>query len=151
MASWLNRKSSFLTRTILTCISIIFLSPAFSSAAQLSLAWDSNSPPVDGYLLFMRAENDAYDYTCPIWSGTDTTCTVDPLSNGTYYLVVHAYSSSAESADSNEVKVIIADSIDNGSGADCDVDGLDLVAFLEGGTASGLDVLAATFGRVACP
>jgi hypothetical protein len=151
MASWLNRKSNFLTRTILTCIGIIFLLPAFSIAAQLSLAWDSNAPPVDGYLLFMRADNNAYDYLSPVWSGTETTCTMDDLSDGTYYFVVHAYCESAESVDSNEVKVIIADSIDNSSGADCDVDGLDLVAFLEGGAASGLDVFAATFGSVTCP
>ena len=77
MVSWLNRKSNFLTRTILTCIGIIFLLPAFSIAAQLSLAWDSNAPPVDGYLLFMRADNNAYDYLSPVWSGTETTCTID--------------------------------------------------------------------------
>lgn len=138
-----------LTRTTITCASLFFFVSAPSIAAQISLAWDANDPPVDGYLLFMRPENSDYDYTTPVWSGVDTTCTIEDISNGAYYFVVRAYSDEAESSDSNEVEAVISD-LANTSGNDCDVDGLDLVAYITGDTELGLDALAADFGHVAC-
>jgi hypothetical protein len=129
---------------------MIFLTSAPSIAATVSLAWDANDTSVDGYLLFMRPENGAYDYACPVWSGIDTACTIEELSSGTYYFVVRAYSGDAESGDSNEVQVTISDSAANGLNNDCDVDGLDLAGFIGGNSDLKLNTLIAAFGSVTC-
>lgn len=150
MASWIDGKLGFLTRSIIICIVIIIVTSAPSIAASVSLAWDENDPPVDGYLLFMRPEDGSYDYASPVWSGIDTTCTIDEVSNGTYYFVVRAYSGDGESGDSNEVRVTISDSDTYGTSDDCDVDGSDLVGFIEGDSDLKLTVLVAAFGSATC-
>ena len=150
MGSWIGVVCSFFTRTIIISIFLISITSAPSIPAEVSLSWDENDPPIDGYLLFMRTDNCAYDYTCPTWSGVDTTCTIDELSNGTYYFVVRAYSGDAESGDSNEVEAVICDLTANTSIDDCDVDGLDLVGFIDGDADVELDVFVANFGSLAC-
>jgi hypothetical protein len=83
---------------------ILWMTAASGWAAQVTLAWDASSSVPNGYRLFQRTENQAYDYTKPVWSGSATTCTVDQLSDGTrYYFVVRAYNAVTESADSNEI------------------------------------------------
>jgi hypothetical protein len=144
-------KLAFFTRTLIICIGIIIYTSASSMAAEVSLAWDENDPPVDGYLLFIRAADYSYDYSSPVWSGVDTTCTIENLSNGTYYFIVRAYSGDAESQDSNEVQVTISDSTETGSTDDCDVDGLDIADFVNGDSELELSVLAAALGTVTCP
>jgi hypothetical protein len=91
-------------RWLLTLLLAIYpLSTA--GAASVTLAWDANSPPVDGYRLFSRIAGEPYDYSNPAWQGTATTCTLDQLEGGkTYYMVVRAYLGTLESADSNEVQ-----------------------------------------------
>jgi hypothetical protein len=150
MAYRIDRNSYLLAYTLLTITILFFFLPLTSFAAQVSFAWDVNDPPVDGYLLFMRADDNAYDYLSPVWSGTETTCTIDELTDGTYYFVVHAYSGTAESSDSNEVKVIISDSIVGGTSNDCDVDGLDLADVINGDTNFDLESLTTAFGSVTC-
>lgn len=152
MTSRTDHKISFIANIIITCMSIIFLTSTPSIPAEVTLAWDDVDPPLDGYLLFIRAENYTYDYDDPIWFGTETTCTIDELSDGTYYFVVRAYYDIDESGDSNEVEVIIRDSIVYTPGDDCDIDGSDLADFINSNTADfDLDTLAAAFGSGACP
>lgn len=85
-------------------LSIFLWIPVQSFSAQTTLAWDPNDPAPEGYRIFQRLEGQAYDYSQPVWSGPDTTGTVDGLVDGDrYYFVVRAYAGTEESADSNEV------------------------------------------------
>lgn len=74
-----------------------------ASAAEISLAWDASSTPVDGYRVFCREQGENYDYTQPVWGGSALTCTIYDLDEDvTYYFVVRAYNDSGESGNSNE-------------------------------------------------
>ena len=103
-----NRAAVGVAAFILMC-----LCSSISMAGQVKLAWDPNPQPLDGYLLFMRAEGKSFDYRSLVWSGIETTCTIDPLASGTYYFVVRAYAGSNESGNSNQIKVVIEDSGDS--------------------------------------
>jgi hypothetical protein len=72
--------------------------------AEVTLAWDPNEPTPEGYRIFQRTEGQAYDYSDPCWTGSDTQGTVYNLGwDTTYYFVVRAYDGNLESADSEEV------------------------------------------------
>jgi hypothetical protein len=97
-----NGKKLLLTAFV---IGFIFLSTLPLYAAQINLQWDANNPAPEGYHVFQRQYLDAYDYNTPVWTGTDATCTIDNLSEGTtYFFVVRAYNGQIESGDSNEVE-----------------------------------------------
>lgn len=95
--------------------------------AEVTLAWDPNDPTPEGYRIFQRTEGQAYDYSDPCWTGSDTQGTVYNLDwNTTYYFVVRAYEGDLESVDSEEVSyyttsaetttyTITATAVDNGS------------------------------------
>lgn len=90
-------------------IIVLFIGLPLISIAdtQVTLAWDSNDPPPEGYRLYCREEGQTYDYHNFVWQGdyTFNSCTIDGLNeNKTYYFVVHAYSGNEESGDSNEVR-----------------------------------------------
>ena len=92
----------------LLCL-ISFLSlilPAMGIAdCQVTLQWDPNDPVPQGYRLYQRTANQAYDYADYIDTGTATTCTISELSEDTtYFFVVRAYVGSDLSGDSNEVE-----------------------------------------------
>jgi hypothetical protein len=76
---------------------------AFS--AEVTLAWD---PPTDssieGYMVFSRSTDQAYDYNAPSWQGSATTCTLSDLdfSQPTYFVVRAVDGNGNMSADSNE-------------------------------------------------
>ena len=116
-------------------------------AADLSVAWDESESSVDGYLLFSRVEDSAYDYSSPLWSGVETTAEVEDVADGIHYFVVRAYLGTAESADSNEVEVIICDSTVFGGSDDSDVDGSDLANVANGDEAFSAECFASHFGR----
>ncbi len=85
-------------------IATLFLSTPVVWAAQVTLAWDANTPTPDGYRLYRRIQGTAYNYNQPTWTGNAATCTLTDLSNATQYcFVVRAYSGTAESGDSNEI------------------------------------------------
>ncbi len=72
--------------------------------AQATLSWDANATPPDGYRVFQRTQSSTYDFSAPIWSGTDTSYTVTGLATGeTYFYVVRAFTGETESLDSNEI------------------------------------------------
>lgn len=63
---------------------------------------------VDGYKVFVREHWEDFNYDCPEWQGTTTTCTIYGLVEGlNYYFVARAFNDSGESEDSNEVKVAV--------------------------------------------
>ena len=71
---------------------------------QVTLAWDPNDPAPEGYRIFQRTEGQAYDYTQPVWQGSNTTTTVYTLEyNTTYYFVARAYDGDLESIDFPEI------------------------------------------------
>jgi len=72
--------------------------------AEVTISWAPNDPTPEGYRIFQRAEGEAYDYSQPCWTGSDTQGTVYNLDwDTTYYFVVRAYEGDLESADSEEV------------------------------------------------
>ena len=74
---------------------------------QVTLAWDPNDPVPEGYRIFQRTEGQIYDYTQPVWQGTNISCTVYNLEYDTmYYFVTRAYLGTDESADSNEISFL---------------------------------------------
>ena len=151
MASRIGSAFGFLTRISITFISMFLFASTPSMAAEISLAWDANDPPVDGYLLFIRSEGSGYDYASPVWSGVDTTCTIDDIADGAYSFVVRAYLGEVESADSKEIEaVVVGDLVADGSSDDGDVDGLDLVNYITGLSELDMEALAADFGCLGC-
>ena len=54
---------------------------------------------------FSHRTNGSYDYSSPTWSGTENSCTLENLDEGSdYYFVVRAFNTAGvESGDSNEV------------------------------------------------
>ena len=76
-----------------------------SHAAQVTLAWDANTPAPDGYRIYQRLHGGSYGE--PIWTGTDTTCTITGLAEGSYYFVARAFRGAVESGNSNEVAALV--------------------------------------------
>ncbi len=88
---------------------LLFASTVPAWAAQVTLAWDANTPAPDGYMVFQRIEGDSYNYNQPVWTGNATSCTLDTVySDIQYYFVVRAYAGTDESGDSNEVGFYLA-------------------------------------------
>jgi hypothetical protein len=96
------------TRFIFHLLALLLLLGIVSPlhAMQVSLAWDANDPVPEGYRLYQREQGGSYDYSAPVWSGTQTGGTVANLADDTtYFFVVRAFSGTAVSGDSNEVTV----------------------------------------------
>ena len=85
---------------------LLFTTAAFG--AQVKLAWDQNTETdLAGYRVFFKSYGQAYDYSAPIWEGTETTCSVEIDRTGDF--VVRAFNVAGhESGDSNEVAQSIA-------------------------------------------
>lgn len=83
---------------------MLVVSPVIVSAAQVSLQWDANDPAPEGYRVYQRFAGQSYDYSVAVWTGTQTSCTIDNLSEDvTYYFVVRAFGGEDSRGDSNEV------------------------------------------------
>lgn len=92
-----------------TFLALLILSIALPAiAAEVHLAWDAVTPQVDGYRLYAR-QGGEYDYSAPIWSGSETDAVVSVPDNLQSAFVVRAFvtgnidNSLIESVDSNEV------------------------------------------------
>ena len=97
-------KKALLIALLITCAFC-----AVAQAAQVTLQWDANKPPVDGYRLYQRTHGGNYDYSAPVWTGTRTTATIYDLADNTqYYFVGRAYSGTNVSGNSNEVIFVSA-------------------------------------------
>src|SRR5437016_7133528 len=86
------------------------LAPAFSSAAQITLAWDPNTEPdLAGYTLYYGTSSSSYQFS--VYVGNRTSYSLAGLLEGQiYYFAVTAYNlSGIESGFSNEVSKAIAD------------------------------------------
>ena len=87
--------------SVLTLL-IVSIGAASAYAADVTLAWDPNAEPVDGYRLYYGTSSGSY--TQSMEAGTATQATLTGLdTDTTYYIVVRAYDVDGESGDSNEV------------------------------------------------
>ncbi len=108
--------SLFLCLLNISAFSIFFLSPNFSQAAQVSLAWDSVSPAPDNYTLYYRTGTQSYDYSQPVWKGSQTNTLISNLEeNKQLCFVVRANVGNLESNNSNEICTVLSDTTDSGS------------------------------------
>src|SRR3989441_12234822 len=97
---------------LVACVitTICSLTPALSSAAPVTLAWDPNAEPdLAGYKLYYGFSSGSYPLSVDV--GNLTTYTLSGLLEGRiYYFATTAYNLSlAESGFSNEVSKAIAD------------------------------------------
>lgn len=101
--SLLSRTSFlFLTGTLLMLIVL----PPRAVALDVTLIWGANSESdLAGYRVYLREEDESFDYDQPEWEGPETNYTVQDLDDDThYYFVVRAFDGSGnESGDSNEI------------------------------------------------
>jgi len=90
-------------------IFILFASLLLTSLAAadtVTLEWSPNSETdLAGYRAFVREAHQGYDYSSPVWEGTETTCVIpNLLDDKDYRFVVRAYDTEGyESGNSNEV------------------------------------------------
>jgi hypothetical protein len=80
--------------------------PQNTFAAKVTLAWDeSYDENLAAYSLYCRLEGRTFDYNDPLWTGTDTICTIHNLNEDTvYYFVIRALDIfGKESGNSGEV------------------------------------------------
>jgi hypothetical protein len=87
-------------------LSVFFYSTRAAYPSEVSLIWDPViHSDLAGYKIFHREESEVYDYGSPVWTGTETSCTVLDLDEHTSYcFVARAFDTFGnESDDSNEV------------------------------------------------
>lgn len=86
----------------LAMFALVAVAPV-SADQTVTFQWDdANTPPPDGYRLFIRDASGTYDYTNPAYDGTAKTYQIT-LADGNYAAVIRSYFGTTESADSNEV------------------------------------------------
>jgi len=84
-------------------MAVLILTYAVFGAETITLQWDENIPTPEGYRVFQRLLPDEFDYTNPVWTGTEITYTTPDLENGVYAWEVRAFKDGLESGSSNEV------------------------------------------------
>jgi len=99
----------FMNKVLLVAVLILLLCTA-AHAAQVTLQWDPNTPAPTGYQLFQRTAGAQYDYSQPIWQGSQTSASVTVPDGAESYFVVRAYVTASGktevSGDSNEVSAL---------------------------------------------
>ena len=101
-----NIKPGLLLLAFTVFFSILFCASVAFGQVDVSLAWDPViHPDLSGYKMFYRERSKSYDYLDPVWTGTETTCTVFDLDENTSYcFVVRAFDIfGSESDNSNEI------------------------------------------------
>jgi chitinase len=78
---------SFLS-VLLLSILVFTISATPTFGASVSIRWDPNDPAPDGYRVFVRENNQRYNYDHPIYEGDAATCSLIALTEGvTYHFV----------------------------------------------------------------
>ena len=94
------------TKFILLILGLALLFPMLSEAqTQVSFAWQPNSEPdLAGYRIFHRLAGGTYNYSDPVWQGSQTSCTIT-VANAEirHYFVARAFDTEGlESQNSEE-------------------------------------------------
>ena len=116
----MNGKPTFCQRIgqifLLVLLILVMTAPAVT-AASVTVRWDPNVPSPQGYRVFARKFDQAYDYSRPDWEGAAASCTLDNLEGQTeYYFVIRAYDGGVESVDSAEAHYIPPELDNDGDG-----------------------------------
>lgn len=79
-------------KKLLSSVAIVLIMVSAASAGQVSLAWDPNAVPPDGYRIYAKTATGAYS-TVPVWEGdgSNTTCTVDVVDDKQTAFVATAF------------------------------------------------------------
>ncbi len=80
--------------------------PPSAHSAQVTLTWEQGPGLAPaGYAVFVRQDGQSYDYSDAVWEGTETSCTISGLEDGTvYYFVARAFDLYGDQTEnSNEV------------------------------------------------
>ena len=100
----------FLLRTSLLVLTgtllMLMFQPPTAVAFDVTMIWGpNNEPDLAGYRVYLREEEQTFDYDLVEWEGPETNCTIQDLNEDThYYFVVRAFDVSGnESGDSNEI------------------------------------------------
>ena len=97
----MKKNRNYLAVVFVSLIPLLAFAP-IASAKDITLVWDANTDPIDGYRIFYHAENEAFDFDNPAWEGTATTCTIYGLDDcATYFFLARSYRDTLESGDSN--------------------------------------------------
>ena len=109
------------TALIVTVFLVVWLSPCIVGATvSVTLKLDSgDNHIIEGHKVYIREENKSYDFTKPIWQGSDSICNIDGLEkNVTYYFIAKTYDKKGNTSDnSNEIK-FRQDAADSSSDSD---------------------------------
>lgn len=88
---------------IFFCFILLGLPTKLIAECQVTLEWAPNGADPEGYRLYERQSDEAYDDNHYYDVGKESSCTVHSMEeNKTYNFVVRAYSGAEESEDSNE-------------------------------------------------
>ncbi len=116
----MNGKPTFCQRIcqiVLLVLLILVMTASAVTAASVTVRWDPNVPSPQGYRVFARKFDQAYDYSRPDWEGAAASCTLDNLEGQTeYYFVIRAYDGGLESVDSAEAHYIPVEMDNDGDG-----------------------------------
>lgn len=94
----------FTARFVLYACLLFFVFSDLSRAEDITLAWDSSSGNIDGYIIFYAEQSVLTNPSTQINAGNVVQYTVTNLTPGhTYYFAVKAYNSSEQSPFSNEI------------------------------------------------
>ena len=100
-------RTHFNIKFIFFAISLALLFPLHSEAqTQIVLEWQPVvGSTISGYRVFTRLEGETYDYSAPLWEGTEASCVIDVFDEElNYYFVVQSFSTDGrESMSSDEV------------------------------------------------
>jgi hypothetical protein len=101
-----DRLSSPFVAILIVALSVFlpFLTPTQSYSAVVKISWDPNTPRPSGYRVYQCLQNRSFDFTKPVWSGSQTSATLKNLQDNTsYQFVVRAYNGKVEGPASDIV------------------------------------------------
>ena len=89
---------------VLIVLAMLWHLAVLAYGSSVRVCWDPNDPAPEGYRVYQRIAEQAYDYSAPVWQGPETSAVINgPAFGVTHYYVVRAYEGDLESIDSNEV------------------------------------------------
>lgn len=95
---------TFLLKAIF--LMVLFFPCSAKAAVSITLHLESETHPfIVGHKIYLREASQGYDFTKPVWQGSDTTCVISGLQEDvTYFFVARTYDKDGNTSDnSNEI------------------------------------------------